>query len=75
MALLHLPLDDITEQHLRDLIATGARESLYIDYKRETYGGNDAARKEFLADICSFANAAGDPSRRGYAKSGRKGAP
>ena len=59
MALLHLPLDKITEQNLRELIETGARESLYIDYKRETYGGNEAARKEFLADICSFANAAG----------------
>ncbi len=59
MALLHLPLDDITEQHLRELIETGARESLYIDYKCRTYGGNDAARAEFLADICSFANAAG----------------
>ena len=62
MALLHLPLDKITEQHLRELIETGARESLYIDYKRETYGGNEAARKEFLADICSFANAASAPS-------------
>ncbi len=59
MALLHLPLDAIIEQYLRDLIQTGARESLYIDYKRETYGGNDAARREFLADICSFANAGG----------------
>ncbi len=59
MALLHLPLDKITEQHLRDLIETGARESLYIDYKRETYARDDAARKEFLADICSFANAVG----------------
>ena len=59
MALLHLPLDKITEQNLRELIETGARESLYIDYKRETYGGNDAAGKEFPADICSFANAAG----------------
>ena len=59
MALLHLPLDKITEQNLRELIETGARESLYIDYKRETYARDDAARKEFLADICSFANAAG----------------
>ena len=59
MALLHLPLDKITEQNLRELIETGARESLYIDYKCRTYGGNDAARAEFLADICSFANAAG----------------
>ena len=59
MALLHLPLDKITEQNLRELIETGARESLYIDYKCRTYARDDAARKEFLADICSFANAAG----------------
>jgi hypothetical protein len=59
MALRDLPLDAITEQHLRDLIQTGARESLHIDYKRQTYGKKEADRKEFLADICSFANAAG----------------
>lgn len=59
MALLHIPLDNIKEGHLRALIGNGARESLYIEYKRETYGDNDAAKKEFLADISSFANAAG----------------
>ena len=59
MALSHIPLDAITEQHLRDLIQTGARESLHIDYKRQTYGKKDADRREFLADICSFANAVG----------------
>ena len=59
MALLHLPLDDITEAHLAALIENGARESLYIDYKRQTYGRDDAAKKEFLADVSSFANAAG----------------
>lgn len=58
MALLHIPLDKITEADLQALIETGARESLHIDYKRQTYGGSDADKKEFLADICSFANAA-----------------
>ena len=59
MALLHIPLDAITEAHLLRLTETGARESLYIDYKREPYASNDAGKKEFLADVSSFANAAG----------------
>ncbi len=59
MALLHIPLDNITEANLQALIGNGARESLYIEYKRETYGRDDAAKKEFRKDICSFANAAG----------------
>lgn len=59
MALLHIPLDDITEANLQALIENGVRETLYIDYKRETYESNDAARREYLADVTSFANAAG----------------
>ena len=70
MALSYIPLDAITEQHLRDLIQTGARESLYIDYKSQTYDKNEAARKEFLADICSFANAAGGDIVIGMAETG-----
>ena len=30
-----------------------------MEYKRETYGTNDDQRREFLADVSSFANAAG----------------
>jgi predicted HTH transcriptional regulator len=33
--------------------------SLLVEYKRETYGGNDEQRKEFLADVSSFANSQG----------------
>jgi hypothetical protein len=59
MALINIPLDEITEDHLRRLIATQAAESLHVEYKRETYGANDDQRREFLADVSSFANAAG----------------
>jgi len=59
MALTHIPLDRITDGHLSALIKAGAAESLHIEYKRETYGGNDDARREFLADISSFANSVG----------------
>ncbi|WP_316192524.1 MULTISPECIES: RNA-binding domain-containing protein [unclassified Bradyrhizobium] len=56
MALLDIPLDAIGEQDLQRLIATGAAESLSIDYKRETYGSSDSNHVEFLADLASFAN-------------------
>jgi len=59
MALLHLPIETITEAQLGDLIQAKAAESLHIEYKRQTYGGGDGAHREFLADVSSFANARG----------------
>ena len=59
MALTNIALDEITEDHLQRLIAAQAAESLHVEYKRETYGTNDDQRREFLADVSSFANAAG----------------
>ena len=59
MALTNIALDGITEDHLQRLIAAQAAESLHVEYKRETYGTNDDQRREFLADVSSFANAAG----------------
>jgi hypothetical protein len=59
MALTNIPLADIAEGHLQRLIAAQAAESLHVEYKRETYGTNDDQRREFLADVSSFANAAG----------------
>lgn len=52
-------LDDISEADLDALIENGVRESRRLDYKRELPGRNDAAKKEFLADISSFANSDG----------------
>lgn len=59
MALLYIPLEQITEADLKRLIAAGATESLYIDYKQQTYGNGESEHVEFLADISSFANTAG----------------
>lgn len=70
MSPLRPSLADITEDHLRALFATSARESLYIEYKSETYGRNDDAKKEFLADVSSFANAAGGDLVIGMAEQG-----
>src|SRR5665213_10933 len=59
MALLDIPLGKIDETDLQRLITNEAAESLYIDYKRQSYGGSDSDRAEFLADISSFANTSG----------------
>ena len=59
MSLQNLPLDKIGEADIQRLLSMGVTESVYLDYKQETYGdaGND--RSEFLADISSFANTLG----------------
>jgi hypothetical protein len=59
MALTNIPLGEITEDHFQRLIAAQAAESLHVEYKRETYGTNDDQRREYLADVSSFANSAG----------------
>lgn len=59
MALLDIPLDQISETDLKRLIAAGAAELLYVDYKQQTYGNGESDHVEFLADISSFANTAG----------------
>jgi hypothetical protein len=59
MALLHIPLRQIDEACLEDLIVSRAAESRTIDYKRTTYGSAHADYSEFLADASSFANTSG----------------
>jgi predicted HTH transcriptional regulator len=52
-------LEEVTEGDLVALIENQVREGRTIDYKRELPGGNDASKKEFLADVSSFANTSG----------------
>jgi hypothetical protein len=52
-------INDIAEQDLVGLIAGGVSESATIDYKRDLPGGDDADKREFLADVSSFANTSG----------------
>lgn len=51
--------EDIDQGHLRALIENGVAERRTIEYKRELPGGNDESKREFLADVSSFANANG----------------
>jgi predicted HTH transcriptional regulator len=48
-------ITDIREQDIRQLVASGVQEYLQLDYKQGLYED----KKEFLLDVCQFANAAG----------------
>lgn len=59
MALIDKPLNLIAEQDLLDLISNQVREDKRIEFKLTLPGNSDKEKKEFLADISSFANASG----------------
>ena len=54
-------LKDITFSDLEAIVASGARESKTLDFKRQwnDFGSSDKKKIEFLNDIASFANASG----------------
>ena len=52
-------LDEVTTADLQALVDEGVRERRTIDYKLTLPGRTDGDKHRFLADICSFANAAG----------------
>jgi len=52
-------LRDITEADVRQILESGVEEHKHLDYKAELYAKNDAGQKDFLIDVCSFANAEG----------------
>jgi predicted HTH transcriptional regulator len=49
----------ITQEDLESLITNSVPESKAIEYKSELPGNSDGDKKEFLADVSSFANASG----------------
>lgn len=70
MTLRDIGLDAIEEAHLRALVSAGTPEGRAIEFKRELPGRSDADGKEFLADVCSFANATGGDLLYGMEEAG-----
>jgi hypothetical protein len=52
-------LRDITEADIRRIVDAGIEEHLQLEYKSELYTTNDNGNREFLLDLCMFANANG----------------
>jgi len=59
MSLNNKPLDSIDEGDLQSLIDNEVPEDKTLDYKQSLPGGTNDAKREFLADVSSFANASG----------------
>jgi hypothetical protein len=60
MYLIHgKPIEDINEQDFLSLIESKTPESKFIEYKLTLPDNSDKDKKEFLADVSSFSNAAG----------------
>lgn len=51
--------EDIKEKHISSLVEDAVAEDLYIEFKSETYGKNDEAKRELLSDISAFSNTQG----------------
>lgn len=56
---LEKPLESITELDLQSLVDNGTSEGKMIEYKASLPDDSYDSKKEFLADVSSFANAAG----------------
>lgn len=56
---LDKPISELNESDLDALIAAGTPELKTLEYKQSLPGRSESDRKEFLADVSSFANSAG----------------
>lgn len=54
-----VPPDQLTEPDLQELVVAGATEGRDLEFKLQLPESADAAKKEFLADVSSFANTVG----------------
>ncbi|MGI8912804.1 MAG: AlbA family DNA-binding domain-containing protein [Chloroflexota bacterium] len=59
MAFSDKTIELITKEDLEMLVNDGVREGRSIDYKESLPGSADSDKKEFLADVSSFANTVG----------------
>ncbi|WP_413584455.1 helix-turn-helix domain-containing protein [Bdellovibrio sp. HCB274] len=59
MSIFHKSLSNWSIADVNLLIESETEESQFLDYKRDLPDKSDGKKKEFLYDICSFANASG----------------
>lgn len=59
MSLKDKPLQTVTCEDLQSLIESEVSEGRDLEFKEELPATSDAAKREFLADVTSFANSAG----------------
>lgn len=57
--MINKKIEDITAEDLQALIDNNVPEGRTIEYKRDIPSNSDSSKKEFLADVTSFANTSG----------------
>ena len=70
MSIYNKALEHVTLKDLEELVSNQVSESKVIDYKRLLPEDKDRSKKEFLADVASFANAGGGDLVYGMVESG-----
>lgn len=59
MQIRKIPFNEISEEHIKKLVASGAYEDSNLELKQQPYGKSDSDKKELLKDITGFANGLG----------------
>src|SRR5437667_8363505 len=59
MTTFNTALSELNGTRLQALVDAGLREGRQFEFKQQLPGGSDDDKREFLADVSSFANAAG----------------
>lgn len=57
--MLPLEIDQVDFDHIAALVTEKVAERKILEYKERLPDGTDGGKKEFLADVCSFANSSG----------------
>ncbi len=57
--MLPVEIDEIGSEHIAVLVSQKVAERKILEYKERLPEGTEGAKKEFLADVCSFANSSG----------------
>ena len=57
--LWYKPLDNITWSDIEELVSENVEESQDLDFKREIPDAKHASQRDFLRDVCAFANSGG----------------
>lgn len=57
--MINKPFDQIDKVEILNLVSSELREGRTLAYKETLPGGSDTEKTEFMADVSSFANAAG----------------
>ena len=57
--MIYKPFEAVTTEDVKALLANEVPENRLLEYKESLPGNSDSDKKEFLADVSAFANAAG----------------